>query len=108
GTEKGSGNIGSEIRDIAGFSKIDASGVFQVEVVAQKDFAVEVEADDNLLQYIRTEVRGDTLEISMEKRVKTSNPLKIKISAPNIDGIEASGVARVSVSELKNSELAVN
>lgn len=108
GAAKGSGNIGSEQRDIAGFSKIDASGIFQVEIVAQKDFAVEVEADDNLLQYVKTEVRGDTLEISLEKRVKTSNPLRVRISAPNIDGIEASGVVRVSVADLKNSELAVN
>jgi hypothetical protein len=105
---KGSGNIASETRDVGSFSGVDVSGVFQVEITAQKDFAIEIEADDNLLSLIKTEVRGGVLRIETEKRVSTSNPLKIRISAPDIENIEASGASRVSLANVKNDELRVD
>ena len=108
GAEKGSGNVASERREVSDFSKIDVSHVFQVEITAQSEYAVEVEADDNLLQFIKTEVRGDTLHIGLDERVKTGNPMRIRVSAPDIDRIEASGASRVNVSNLKNSELAID
>ncbi|MEO5860730.1 MAG: head GIN domain-containing protein [Pyrinomonadaceae bacterium] len=108
GAEKGSGNVASESREVSEFSKIDVSHVFQVEVTAQAEYAIEVEADDNLLQFIKTEVRGDTLHIELDQRVKTSNPLRVRVSAPNIERIEASGASRVDVAHLQNAELAVD
>lgn len=108
GAEKGSGNMASEVREIADFRKVDVGGVFQVEITAQKDFHVEIEADDNLLQYVKTEVSGGELEISMDKRVKTHNPIRVRISAPNIDGVEASGASKVNLTNLKNAELSVD
>lgn len=108
GGVKGSGNLGSESRDLKGFKAIDVSGVFNVEVVSQKDFGVQVEADDNLLQYIRTEVNDGVLTISTTKRIKSTNGLKIKISAPDIEKIEASGVAKINVTDVKNSVFSVS
>lgn len=108
GAEKGSGNMATERREIGDFSKIDVSHVFQVEVTAQSNYSVEVEADDNLLQYVKTEVRGGTLHIELDHRVKTGNPMRVRVSAPNIDRIEATGASRVNVSNLKNGELAID
>src|SRR3982751_1352355 len=56
---KGSGHVVTESRDVPEFSGIDVGGIYKVDVTAQKDFAVVVEADDNLLPLIRTEVDGD-------------------------------------------------
>ncbi|MFL6468225.1 MAG: head GIN domain-containing protein [Pyrinomonadaceae bacterium] len=105
GGERGSGNVQTETRDIKGFKSVDVSGVFQVEIVAQKDFGVQVEADENLLQYITTEVNGGVLEISTSKRIKSSSGLKLRISAPDVERLEVSGVAKVYVSDLKNAGL---
>ena len=102
GKERGNGNIQSETRDIRGFKSVDVSGVFQVEIVAQKAFGVTVEADENLLQYIKTEVDGGVLEISTSKGIKSGNGLKVFISAPDIEKLEVSGAAKVSVSDLRN------
>ncbi len=105
---KGSGNIATETRDISGFKGIDVSGVFQVEITAQKEFAVEIEADDNLLPLIKTEVRDGILRIETRERLKSENGLKIRISAPDIDHIDASGVSKVNLSAVKNNELHVD
>lgn len=105
---KGSGNIASESRDIRDFSGIDVSGVVQVEIISQQDFAVEVEADDNLLPLIQTEVRNGVLHIRTEDSVKSHNGLKVRISAPDIESIEASGATRVLVSGVRNDALRVD
>lgn len=105
---KGSGTTATETRDVGSFSGVDVSGVFQVEITAQKDFAIEIEADDNLLPLIKTEVRDGVLRIETSERVKTGNPLKVRISAPNIDNIEASGASRVTLGNVKNNELRVD
>ena len=104
----GSGNVVTEIRDITGFRGVNVSGVFHVEVTARKDFAVEVEADDNLVALVKTEVRGGVLHIETERHVSTENGLRIRISAPDIENIDASGVAKVTLTNVKNRELRVD
>lgn len=105
---RGSGNVVTETRDIKGFNGVDVSGVFQVEITAQKDFVVEVEADDNLIPLIKTEIRGGVLHIETERRIKTASSLKIRISAPDIDSIQASGVSKVNLANVDNNELRID
>lgn len=104
----GSGVAATETRDISDFTGIDVGGVFQVEVSVGKDFAVVVEADDNLLPYVRTEVSGGVLKISTSERLKSSTPMRIKISAPDIESIDASGASKISIVDLKNSEFRID
>ena len=108
GKVRGSGRMATEVRELRGFSSVDVSSVFQVEITAQSEFHVEVEADDNLLQFIETEVRGSELHISLDKGVKSKNPLRVRIGVPNIERIEASGASKVFVSNLKNSKVEVD
>ena len=68
GGVKGSGNVVKENRGVSDFTEIDVSNAIQVEIVAQKDFSVEVEADDNILPLITTEIRGNVLRIKSENR----------------------------------------
>jgi hypothetical protein len=104
----GSGNVATDKRSVSGFRGVEVGGVFQVEITAQKDFGVEVEADDNLLPLIRTEVVDGVLKIETERRLSTSNPIRVRVYAPDIDKLEISGVANVTVNDLKNSGLSVD
>lgn len=103
--EKGSGNVRTESREVSEFKAIDVSGAFEVEIIVQKDFSIEVEADDNLLQFIKTEVSGETLKIKSEKGFNTGNPLKIRITAPDIDNLDLSGASKVNLVNLNNDSL---
>jgi hypothetical protein len=105
---KGSGNMATENRSVSNFKGVDVSGVFQVEITAQKEFGVEVEADDNLLPYISTEVRDGVLHIETERKINTGNPLRVRISAPDINKLETSGATNVTISDLKNSGIAID
>jgi hypothetical protein len=108
GGEKGSGNVKTENREVSDFKAIEVSGAFEVEITSQKDFSLEVEADDNLLPLITTEVDDGKLIIKSEKSIKTGNPLKVRISAPDISGLELSGASKVNLVNLNNDSLSLD
>ena len=98
---KGSGVSKIEKRDVANFKQIDVSGIIEVEVVAQKNFSVEVEADDNLLEYVKTEVDGDTLKLYTKNRISPSTKIRVVISMPELTGADVSGVSKLTANEIK-------
>jgi hypothetical protein len=102
---KGSGNVKSEKRTVSGFNKVRAGGAVKVEIIAQKEFSVEVEADDNLLPYIKTEVDGGNLKIYSEGRIKTQNQIRVRISMPELTGLDISGASSGMVSNVKAESL---
>jgi hypothetical protein len=105
---KGSGVAKSEVRETAEFTGVDVGGVFNVEITIGKDHSVEVEADDNLLEHIRTEVRGGILKIETSERIKSETGIRVRVTAPNIERLEASGVAKVSVAGINNRSIDVD
>ena len=105
---KGSGNVAAEKRNVSGFRSVEAGGVFLVEVTAGEEYSVEVEADDNLLQFITTRVDGDTLELETDKRFSTRNRIRVRISAPNIEEIRTGGASHLTLSNVDNDSLTVD
>jgi hypothetical protein len=108
GSEKGSGRMASEVRELSDFHGVDVGSTFEVEITAQKDYAVEIEADDNLLPLIRTEVRRGILCIKSERKLSSENPIRIRISAPDIDSLDVSGAAKISLTGVKNEGVTVD
>ena len=105
---QGSGVMRSEKREVSGFSKIDGSGAINVEISMQETFSVEVEADDNLLEYIKTEVDGDTLKIYSEGRLSRQNPVNVKIGMPSINGLEIAGASKANVANVTGAEISLS
>ena len=108
GSEQGSGNVVKVRRDVADFTQVDVSNAIQVEITAQKDFSVEVEGDDNLLQFVKIEVSGDVLRIKTEKKYNSKNPIIVRISAPNIEDLDVSGASKVNLTNLNNESLQIH
>ncbi len=104
----GSGNIAAEKRDAVDFKEIEVGGAFEVEITAQREFSVEVEADDNLLPLIKTEVSGGVLRLETEQKICTKNAIRVRVSAPNIEDLEVSGASKVSLVNLKNESLQID
>jgi hypothetical protein len=94
----GSGNIVSEKRETGDFTGIDAGGAFEIELKAGPLTEVKVEADDNVISYIRTKVAGGVLEIGTEASANFSNAhYKVYITAPHISMIHSSGAASIEI-----------
>lgn len=109
GSVHGSGNIVSDVRDLDGFHAVDVGGIFQVEITARQSYSVEVQTDDNLLPLVSTHVDDDgVLHIESEGRIKSGSPIRVRITAPDIDNLDVSGAANVTVNGLSNTGLSVD
>jgi len=89
---KGNGDVETEKRSHKNFDEIAVSGGIDVHFVQNSKYSVKVEADENLLEYIVTEVKGDKLVIRKKKNinVKRSKAFDVYVSAPNLEYVSAS------------------
>jgi hypothetical protein len=108
GGKIGSGNVAVEQRNVEQFRSISSSGIFKVEVVLKRDRGVEIEADDNLIPYIKTEVRRGTLRVYSDGNLKPRGPLLVRVYADTIEKVSASGITEISVADLDAPEFAVD
>lgn len=104
----GSGHTTIDKRNINGFNAVEVSGVFQVEITSGKDYSVEIQADDNILPLIQTNVDDGTLKIEMGDKVSTRSDMIVRITAPNIQRVETTGAAKVNASGISNDSFAIN
>jgi Putative auto-transporter adhesin, head GIN domain len=97
----GSGNIISETRTVSDFDGITVWGSFEVEVKTGPATSVVVEADDNIIKYIKTSVSGNTLKIRTEDLHNYSNVhMKIYITTPSLNNVKTSASAEVEVKDI--------
>jgi len=100
----GSGNIVTEKRTVGNFKGISAGGDFDVEVKIGPVTEVTVEADDNVMEYIETEVNNNILRIRTEGMHNFSNThMKVYITVPALTSVKASASAGVTVNDLLTS-----
>jgi hypothetical protein len=94
---RGNGIVKAESRDIDSFDKIHVSGNIDVYVTQGPVSPVRVEADENLLQYIEIEVRGDIINIKTKDRydLNPTRDIKVYVSSPMVSGFEASGACHI-------------
>lgn len=104
----GSGNRQKQKRDVAPFTSISTEGAFEIDVVTQKPLSLEIEGDDNILPLITTEVSGNVLHIKSSRNYSVSEPITLKISVPNLEGISASGAGTIEVSDLKSEKFEID
>ena len=104
---KGSGKREVQKRDVQPFTSISSMGAFNIEVVAQKAQSLEIEGDDNILPLISTEVSNNTLRIKNVRGFSINEPVKIRISVPDLSGLNVSGAGSVDISGLKNEKFEI-
>lgn len=86
----GNRNVTEETRKInADFTTIKASNGLDVYITEGKNVSVVVEADENLQDIIRTEVRKGVLKIYAEKNIWRAKSRKIYVTTPPLEGVTA-------------------
>jgi hypothetical protein len=107
----GNGTETTETRDVNDFTKIDLGLPAELVYVQSDNYSVQIEASENLMEFIKTDVKSNTLTIEFKKNkcYKEKNPIKIYISSPTIKGISISGSGTVtSKNKLTSNDLDLN
>jgi Putative auto-transporter adhesin, head GIN domain len=104
----GSGKREVQKREVPSFTSISTEGAFNIDVVCQKDVSLELEGDDNVLPLISTEVSNNILRLKNVKGYSVREPVKVRISVPNLDGISVSGAGKIDISAMKNEKFEID
>jgi hypothetical protein len=107
---EGSGEFETRSYDLKDFDAIRIDGVFEVEVEIGDAFAVEIEAEDNLFDYIVADVRRGELRLDMEDdvEIETDEKILVMITMPALVEIEGNGVYEFRAAGLDNQELTIH
>ncbi len=101
---RGNGNVVNEEREISQFNKIDVSGIFDVDIKVGKSVSLVISAEDNLLKYIKTKVRNNTLIISSKENLHPRDDLVLKITTPKLNEIDCSGANDLNIDSVKTDK----
>lgn len=106
---RGSGNIKTESRQVSGFSSVEVSGSAKLIVEQGAVESLSVTADDNLLQYLTSEVNGSKLTLGTKGNTSISPtaPITYTLSVKKLNEIGASGSVNVDAKGIQTDSLAV-
>jgi putative autotransporter adhesin-like protein len=105
---KGSGKRVSQKREVSAFTAISTEGAFTIEVTCQKDLSLEVEGDDNILDFVTAEVSNNVLRLRNKKDYSVSEPVTFKISVPNLEGLTVLGAGKVDIKGINNDKFEID
>lgn len=94
GCIQGSGNLRSENRTTVSFSSIELQGIGDL-YVSQGPQSFRIEADDNILPVLKSDVIGGRLIISTSACIEPRKSIKIYASSPEIKGLHLSGSGNI-------------
>ncbi|MCV6630878.1 MAG: DUF2807 domain-containing protein [Flavobacteriaceae bacterium] len=105
---KGNGNVSSESRAITGdFTEIKAQEGIDVYVTQAKEYSIKVEADENVIDLIRTDIEGESLRIHADENIGRATK-KVYVSLPEITSLRSSsGADLVSQTVIEADDLII-
>jgi hypothetical protein len=93
---KGNGEVVSEDRTISSnFNEIKVQQGIQVYITQGNSTELKVEADENIIDILRTEVKNNKLNIFFDKNVYKASSRKVYLTTSDISKIETSSGASV-------------
>lgn len=107
GFVRGSGNIATEERDVSNFRKVHLSGVGNLIITQGKEESLTIEADDNIIPLIDTDVFGERLTISFKRGYNfiPSVNIKFHLTVVDLDEVSLSGAGDINCEDFVTESL---
>ena len=106
---QGSGKIINQTRDVSGFNQIDLNGAGELIITQGNKESVTVEADDNIMPNIKTNVNNNKLTISFDNNMPMpTHTVKIYVTVKDLNSINISGSGKINSNNLNVNNLTLN
>lgn len=103
--ENGNGNVVSQEREVTeDFDQVKGSAGLDVYLTQGGENKIVVEADENLLQYIETDVENGKLHLTTSRNIGNSKALKVHVTFKDLNSVEASSGADIMGKSIIKSE----
>jgi hypothetical protein len=103
----GSEDIVTETRDVSNFDSVSLDGSGDAIITQGGEESLTVETDDNVQEYITSEVRDGTLYLSKKTRSPSATKLIFRVGVDDISGLEVSGSGDISADNLIADQLEI-
>jgi hypothetical protein len=102
------GKIITEERNVPDFNGIDASGAFNIVLNEGTENLIKIDADENIIKHIITEVKNNTLNVYTDNSINSPKKLNIYITYKNVISIESDGACIITGnSEIKTEHFSI-
>jgi len=108
---RGNGNVTTEKRTTSNYDGISLGGSFDVILVKGKEGNITIEGEENIIPYVETEVRKNTLQIKIEKgiNIKTTRKLVVTVTYSDINKVNLGGSGTIrNEGTIKADDFSVN
>lgn len=95
---EGNGKTVSEVRTIGAVTEAKIDGAFHVTIALGQGASLVLEADENILPLIKTEVSGERLRIFPDGSFSTRTAVKVKLSLPKLFALSTAGSSTIAAS----------
>jgi hypothetical protein len=106
---RGSGNVVRETREVRDFDSIKLSGSGSIFISQTGEESLAIEAEDNILPLLTSDVHGRQLELGSQPLGAISPQASIRyyLTVKDLRSLEISGAGKVEISTLATDELRV-
>jgi uncharacterized protein with GYD domain len=108
-TVRGSGNVVEETRAMSGLTSVELATIGTLHIQVGDSESLRVEAEDNLMPYLETEVRGGRLSIENREGVnlQSTRPIHYYLTVTALDTIAISSSGDVEAPDLQADRFSV-
>jgi hypothetical protein len=107
-TIKGSGNVVSETRQVSQFDRVSVSGSGQLSIIQGDQESLTIEADDNLLPLIKSEVASGQLKIGPENvNLSPTKRIRYQLQLKSLKALHLSGSLEAEAQSIQTDQLLV-
>ena len=108
-TVRGSGRVTQQDRSVSGVTGVNLATLGHLTIEMGDRESLRIEAEDNLMEYFETEVRGGTLRIETRQRVnlRTTRPVNYYLTVTGLDSIEISSSGDIVAPDVESERFSV-
>lgn len=95
---RGNGNVITSNRNEGNFDGVKTAGSFDLYITQGDSYSVRIEAEENLIKYIITEVENGTLKVKIKNGInlRPKRDMKVFVTAPRYKEIGIAGSGNIS------------
>jgi len=109
-TVRGSGDVVEESRAVSGITGVELATLGNLTIELGDAESFRIEAEDNLMEYLETDVRAGTLHIKTKDRVRINNrqPVNYYLTVTSLDSIKISSSGDIYAPDLEAEEFSIS
>jgi len=107
GGVQGSGDVTSETRNVSDFTEVALNGAGNLTIRQTGSESLSIEAEDNILPRLKTEVRSNRLTIEPDTNIQPTRPINYELIVKDLSALELEGAGSVDASDINTDSLQV-